>query len=147
MSTAPITDRPEWPKSEPGAVGLMRYAAAEGMWLLGRSRGLSSIKPYDTDTARMHMTAIVMMQHWHDVHVALHALRDLDQAKADEVANFVWVAAEAGDSYGEWLWSWSTKAGDDPDAIYEAGRISALPETVEVQSGHDPDDNGSEVQP
>ena len=52
-----------------------------------------------------------------NLHLALTALRERDPAAADEVADLIVTAYEDGDSYGEWLWQWTTEHGIDADRV------------------------------
>ena len=52
-----------------------------------------------------------------NLHLALTALRERDPAAADEVADLIVTAYEAGDSYGERLWQLTTEHGIDADRV------------------------------
>lgn len=59
------------------------------------------------------------MQGAHDRIVLLGTLLELDQEVADQVARQIWLAADAGDSYGEHLYDAAFRYGLDADGIVE----------------------------
>lgn len=114
---------PGWPETEPTAAELLRYFAGAGLHAEAATWGLMEATRDDREArSRDHRLLISLFQHAHDLHVALTALAELDPAKADEVAGRIWLAAEGGDSYGEWLYEWAESAGLDAEAICEQGR-------------------------
>ena len=129
MSAATIC--PEWPKQPPTAEEFIRYCAARGLWMSGRSWGLVDAGCFDSDDELLrmkHLSAAVQMIHHHDTVLLLQTLRDLDPQVADEMADRLWRAADAGDSYGEWLWQWTSEASLDADAVHAEGEASAAPD-------------------
>lgn len=120
---------PEWPKTEPDAETMIRYAVGRGAWLNGLAWGYIEAGAFDGDEGDpvrlRYLASTVQMIHLHDVAMALKALRALDADVADGVARNMWRSADAGDGYGEWLWEWAAEAGLDGDALYEAGKAAA----------------------
>lgn len=111
---------PEVPRT---AETLMRYAVADGLVRFAQSLPLVR----DATTAglmRWSANAATMIGE-HDRYLLLAALRDLDPVKADELAERMIVASEAGDSYGEWFWQWADEMGMDPERI--DAEVQALP--------------------
>lgn len=132
MSADENTARPSWPKSEPTAGEMIRWALGEANFHLGVTWGLIRWKPGEPGF-NTYMHEVVRMQLHHDVAALLRALREVDPTKADEMARFVWGAADAGDSYGEWLYQWMTEEGLDADAIHAEGVAAGkawAPDTV-----------------
>lgn len=115
---------PEWPKSEPDAAEIIRYAVGRGLEVHAMAWGiLDEQGPAEGAFLRKdYMALTVQMIHLHDIVMLLKALQRLDAAEADRVAGAIWCAADAGDSYGEWLWEWGAECGLDPDAIDARGR-------------------------
>lgn len=54
-----------------------------------------------------------------NLHLALDKLRRVDPAAADETADLIVRAYEAGDSYGEWLYEWVQGYGIDAQRIVD----------------------------
>lgn len=52
-----------------------------------------------------------------NLHLVLTRLRQLDPAAADETADLIVRAYEAGDSYGEWLYQWVEEHGIDAQRV------------------------------
>ena len=113
VAPAPYND----PAVPHDAAALMRFSVADG--LVRSVRAFSLIA--DTSPlgfARWGLNSSEMIA-GHDRYLLLEAIRELDPAKADEIAERIIVAAEAGDSYGEWLWQWATELGLDADRLYD----------------------------
>lgn len=124
-------ERPDWPKNDPTADEMIRYAAAWACWLGGHAWGYIDAGAFDTDdptkvsTFLRYSQASSRMIHMHDLVVLLKAIKEVDPAAADEAAAQVWLAADAGDSYGEWTWQWAKELGLDPDGLYKDGKAKA----------------------
>jgi len=86
------------------ATGLMYQAAA--MSLLP-SRG--DFRPY--------FDSFKSMSHSYDMAFLLRELHAQSPDAAREAAYKLWLAYEAGDGFGEWLWHWCQEDGLDPDEI------------------------------
>jgi hypothetical protein len=61
------------------------------------------------ESKALHFAQLTAMQGWYQTVVALKALVAVDTVKANAVAYDIWSAADAGDSYGEWLWQWAVE--------------------------------------
>lgn len=148
------TTYPAWPTEPPTAAELIRYSAGRGYWLMGRTWGLMDWEHAEGSTPlsmAQHMAWSVEMIHHHDTVLLLQLLAKHDQQAADDAAVRIWTAADAGDSYGEWLWQWAKEAGLDPDAIYANGEAAgfdngrAIAPSSERENGRTPclvDDDG-----
>ncbi len=110
------------PEGPWGAEEVMRWLAYEGLFCNARSYGLLPRDMTDDLAMMRYRENVARFQYAHDLYLALDALREVDPAKADEVAHRTVLAAVAGDSYGEWLWEWADGCGLDADAICEASR-------------------------
>lgn len=97
------------PGSERTADALAASFAVRGLYHF--SRLMSFDLPVDFVAARAQMMSC------HDLVLCLRALEAVDEAAANRVAEQLISAAEAGDSYGEWLWQWVDGLGLDPDAV------------------------------
>lgn len=119
----------EWPKVEPTADELIRYAVGRAMWLGGCASAYVDAGMFERDDETLrhwHLNAVTQMIHLHDITLLLREMKVMDGPRADRAAAWLWTAASAGDSYGEWLWQWAGEAGhEDPDALYEAGKAAA----------------------
>lgn len=101
---------------------MMRYCLGEAQHFYAmRERYIS------TDPGR-HMACIVTMIAAHDRYVLLRALHGLSVEVADQAAHDIWLAAEAGDSYGEWVWQWCEEEGLDPGTIRSAALTEEDPD-------------------
>lgn len=54
-----------------------------------------------------------------NLHLVLTRLRQVDPAAADEMADLIVRAYEAGDSYGEWLYQWVEDHGIDAQRVID----------------------------
>lgn len=120
-----IAPQPWWnPDAERTAEATMRYEAVNG--LVGSVRSHTLIR----DTSQLGMARLTLnsaaMIASHDRYLLLAKLRELDPAAADELADRIILAAEAGDSYGEWLWQWCTEMGVDAERV--CAEVEATPE-------------------
>lgn len=116
-------DLPKWPKTPPTADDMIRYCAALGLYqsaqavdLVGVTRGQGAL-----GAARLRLNAEQVIANFDRIRL-LRALTAVDPEMADAEASNMWLAAQAGDSYGEMLWEWADEAGLDADAICEAAR-------------------------
>lgn len=136
------TTIPPWPGENPegpwGAEAVMRYFAAEGLHRAARSIDLLPDLGDQVGEYRYFLN-VERLQHSHDLYLALDALRQLDPAKADEIADRTTLAAVAGDSYHEWLWQWADDHGLDADGISAESRASIARELEEAPDGRDND--------
>lgn len=107
-----------WPRSEPTADEMIRYAAGRALWLDAVGMRLAG----DADKRPQHIAAIAEKIGLHDTVALLKVLQEVAPDRADAAAADIWLAAEAGDSYGERLWAWASDAGLDADAITAEGR-------------------------
>jgi hypothetical protein len=101
---------------------LLRHAAARGCALA--SIGVDMVGDTTPEGMLRHILNCVRTQSSFDTVVLLRALRELDPSKADEVAQELILAAEAGDSYGEWLWQWCDEMGMDADRLCDEQRAA-----------------------
>lgn len=121
------TTIPPWPGEEDpdgpwDAETVMRWLAGAGCAGAARSIDLLPRDHSDQASVFRYFNNLAHVQQCHDMHLALGALRQLDPAKADEIAHRVILAAVAGDGYGEWLWQWADEAGLAADAICAESR-------------------------
>lgn len=99
---------------------LLRFAAVRGLqqsamaWELGDA---SFKDDADELTRSRYMANVHMMIASFNEYLLLDALRQVDPVKADETANWIVLAAEGGDAFGEWLWEWTNKLGIDADRV------------------------------
>lgn len=137
MDTTPDPPEPTIPSSlspfnnpqiENTAENLLRYWAAVGT--ATASVSIDLVPPRDDEgNTDPEDEQRFLLNCWqtitaHDEHLLLSALREADPAKADEIADRLIVSAEAGDSYGEWLWQWATESGLDAQAIDDEARAN-----------------------
>ena len=111
---------PKWPTSVPSAPDLLTYYAGRGLWLTGAAWGYIGAEPGSHGFTR-YMGLTIEMIDSHDKYLLLSALADLDPLRADALAERLWRAADAGDSYGEMLWEWAEDRLLDADAIRAEG--------------------------
>lgn len=111
------------------AEALLRYLAADGT--ARAAVGVDLLPPplgehgeRDWRAELLYRVNVERLIHSHDVYLLLSELRAYDAAKADEMADRLITAAEAGDSYGEWLWEWCTRHGMDADRIAAEARAA-----------------------
>lgn len=122
-------ERPEWPTSKPTAAELIHYAVEWGSWLNGLAWGYVEAGAFnegEVEKLLRYSKASSQMQHMFDMALLLKALVEHAPAQANEAAGELWSAADAGDSYGEWLWEWARDEGLDGDALYDDGKATAL---------------------
>lgn len=123
-----MTTRPEWPSTKPTAADLIHYAVGWGNWLNGLAWGHIDGGAFEPDAGEKllrYSKASSQMQHMFDMALLLKALVEHAPGQADAVAAELWSAADAGDSYGEWLWEWARAEGLDGDALYADGKAAA----------------------
>ena len=137
MSNPSTTASPivPWPRSAPSADELIRYSICRGLWCYAASwRAIDdgAFDDRDSEAASRYSLLTHQMIHNHDTVVSLKAMQQVDPRLADDLAARLWTAADAGDSYGEWLWQWAEEAGLDAEAIHQAGTNSAPPRTEET---------------
>lgn len=106
-----MTECPKWPTSAPTAKEMMAYSVAQGC-----GRAAISLRLVSGDQHRRDVNASEMIAE-HDRYVLLRELHRLDPYRADLAAGLIWQAADAGDSYGEWLYEWCGAEGLDAEAI------------------------------
>lgn len=111
MTESDVSAIPRWPTNPPTCAEMMTYCAgrAQRAYVL-RERYIGT----DPD---LHMALIMEMIADHDRYLLLDALNARDPRRADELARAMWMAADAGDSYGEWIYDWCKAEGLDPEAI------------------------------
>jgi hypothetical protein len=112
---------PKWPTKVPSAADLLTYYAGRGLWLGAAAWGFIPAKPGSHGFTR-YMAITIEMIDCHDKYLLLRTLADLDPMKADELAEQMWRAADAGDSYGELLWEWAEDRGLEAEAIHAHGK-------------------------
>jgi hypothetical protein len=105
-----------------GADAVLRWLASDGLSTSAVGVDLAGFDIGDMEARNRYFLNLHRMFHAHDTFIALSALREVDPAKADEVADQIVGAAVAGDSYGEWLWQWAVGVGLDAQAISDAAR-------------------------
>lgn len=124
-----MTDVYKWPTRTPTADEMIRYTLSAG---LSASAVAVDVHRTFTDAAADLAYQILVSQRIicaHDTYLLLTALAEVAPERADELAAQMWHAAEAGDSYGEWLYQWAVEAGLDAEAICRRAKAS-LPEDV-----------------
>lgn len=137
----------EWPKHAPTADELIRYAVGRAMWLGGCASAYVDAGMFERDDETLrhwHLNAVTQMIHLHDIALLLREMKVMDGPRADRAAEWIWTAAEAGDSYGEWLWQWASESGLAPGVIHEAGQAAANHRiAAEAERPAEPECNGS----
>lgn len=129
-ASQPLTLRDLWPTAKPDAAAMIRYYSAEGVYSSARSWALIEAGAFkmeaesDPVLVLRHSVATHRLIHAHDVVFALRTVQASDPTAADALAARLWSAADAGDSYGEWLWQWAEEAGIDVEHFNAAGATS-----------------------
>lgn len=115
---------PTWPTTEPDAETLIRYWLGVGLHASAQSVDLSGrhVRSGSREDSLVVWSNALLVIAAFDRVLLLRRLIDIDRAAADEMARSMWLAAQAGGSYGELLWEWADQAGLDADAICEAAR-------------------------
>jgi len=98
------------------ATGLMYQAAVSDGPYFFKQWGAMSLLPSRGDF-RPYFDSFKSMSHSFDVAFLLRQLHALSPDAAREAAYKLWLAYEAGDGFGEWLWHWCQEDGLDPDEI------------------------------
>lgn len=119
-----MTARPEWPKTEPNADTMLTWLAGEYLHRYVQSFEYHGIHWKDHDpswmlTLNLMTLGVVSL---HDTYCSLKRLREISPISANATAAMMWLAAEAGDSYGEWAWQWAIEEGLDPDVIADEAK-------------------------
>lgn len=116
--------KPQFPSSAPTADQWIEYAVTDGLFAEGLHSALMDAGASDPQHplfGRYHETLLRII-HDFDTVKSIRAVQALDPAAADALAADVWLAAWAGDSYGEWLWEWGEGLGLLPQSWFDAGR-------------------------
>lgn len=105
----------DWQGETPTMADVVRFWAG-----LGTAQASISVDLVHDPRWRLNCETV---QHAHDVVFLLAELAAVDLGRAERAAHRIWLAAEAGDSYGEWLWQWATEAGLDADRITDEAQV------------------------
>lgn len=99
-----------YPKTEEEATAerIIRFSTARALWLWHSLNVMETIVEGKVD--EKWLRTLEAMQGEYDKRVLLSALMKVAPAKADEVARDSWLAADADDSCGEWLWEWAIES-------------------------------------
>lgn len=124
-----MTDTPTpWPTERPDAETMRRIAADELVYAVayqfatcGRGNWVAS--------ERLGLSERIIAAH--DRYALLTALIAADPAEADRVAGLMWLAADAGDAYGELAIAAGEAVGLDVEAISKTAKRDADAEVAE----------------
>jgi hypothetical protein len=98
-----------WPTKERDVTAqrMLTYSIAHSYRQLEAMIAPAEAMSGDETKRRLYLTQISSMQGWYHTAQALRTFMKVAPQEAERYAKDIWLAAEAGDSYGEFLWEWA----------------------------------------
>jgi hypothetical protein len=113
----PLNDLAPYPQT---ADEVTAENVAKNLALFAYANHWRGLDPGTSKTDQHEATAQVV--HLYGIVKLLRTLIELDREQANTVARELWADWDAGDSLGEWLWTWLTEYGIDPAQVETAAQ-------------------------